>query len=63
MKSKIKIYIVLSTALVTLVLFGCTRRDLEMRLGKGYLKINLHWKQPKVPPPDMKGGYPKKVIM
>lgn len=49
MKSKIKIYIVLSTALVTLVLFGCTRRDLEMRLGKGYLKINLHWKQSATP--------------
>ena len=49
MKSKTKLYTVLSTILITLVLSGCTRRDLEMRPGKGYLKINLHWKQSATP--------------
>lgn len=49
MKNKINIYIVSSVVLMAMLLFGCTRRDLEMRPDNGYLKINLHWKQSSVP--------------
>lgn len=40
---KINLYTILILALAGLVLPGCTRRDLEMRPGQGYLKINLAW--------------------
>lgn len=49
MKSNINIYIISSIVLIALLLFGCTRRDLEMRPDNGYLKINLHWNQASVP--------------
>lgn len=48
-KVKIRIYTVLSVVLIGFVLSGCTRRDLEMRPDKGYLKINLHWSQSSIP--------------
>lgn len=41
---KISLYTILILALAGVVLSGCTRRDLEMRPDKGYLKINLSWK-------------------
>ena len=49
MKNKVNIYIILSIVLIAMLMFGCTRRDLEMRPDNGYLKINLHWKQSSVP--------------
>lgn len=32
MKNKVNIYIILSIVLIAMLMFGCTRRDLEMRL-------------------------------
>lgn len=48
-KLKIDIYSVVGFVLACLALSGCTRRDLEMRPGYGYLKINLLWQNSSVP--------------